>query len=208
MQIAKQDTIIERLLFYWSRLYSRQIKQGDDYSVLQKTIVILIANFKINFLKDLEYFTKWKIIEEKHRSTILTEKFEICIIELPKVDELKDKDGELLDWLFFLMNPESNRVVEKMKDNKELKQAKEKLKQISNDEQLEELAWLRYKAILEENTARSEGLRRGMEEGLQKGMEQGIKQGIEQGYIEIAKKMFKKRYRYFYNSRINRLIYR
>lgn len=157
MQIAKQDTIIERLLFYWSRLYSRQIKQGDDYSVLQKTIVILIANFEINFLKDLEYFTKWKIIEEKHRSTILTEKFEICIIELPKVYKLKDKSDELLDWLFFLMDPKSNRVVEKMKVNKELKQAKEKLEEISNDEQLEQLAWLRYKAILEENTARSEG---------------------------------------------------
>ncbi len=157
MQIAKQDTIIERLLFYWSKLYSRQIKSGDDYSILQKTIVILIANFDINFLKDLEYFTKWKIIEEKHRSTILTDKFEICIIELPKVHKLKDKCDELLDWLFFLMDPKSNKVVEKMKVNKELKQAKEKLEEISNDEQLEQLAWLRYKAILEENTARSEG---------------------------------------------------
>lgn len=171
MQIAKQDTIIERLLFYWSRLYSRQIKSGNDYSVLQKTIVILIANFEINFLKDLEYFTKWKIIEEKHRSTILTDKFEICIIELPKVDELKDKDGELLDWLFFLINPESNRVVEKMKVNKELREAQEKLEEISNNEQLEQLAWLRYKAILEENTARSEGMKRGV--------------------IEVAKKLLK-----------------
>lgn len=164
MQIARQDTIIERLLFYWSRLYSRQIKSGNNYSVLQKTIVILIANFEINFLKDLEYFTKWKIIEEKHRSTILTDKFEICIIELPKVNIHKDKNNELLDWLFFLMNPKSNRVVESMKVNKELREAQEKLEEISNDEQLEQLAWLRYKAILEENTARSEGKIEGRKE--------------------------------------------
>ena len=173
MQIAKQDTIIERLLFYWSKLYSRQIKSGDDYSVLQKTIVILIANFNINFLKDLEYFTKWKIIEENHRSTILTDKFEICIIELPKVNKLKDKNDELLDWLFFLINPKSNRVVEKMKVNKELKQAHKKLEEISNDEQLEQLAWWRYKAILEENTARSEGMKRGIEKGLKQGIRKG-----------------------------------
>lgn len=164
MQIAKQDTIVERLLFYWSKLYSRQIKSGNDYSVLQKTIVILIANFEINFLKNLEYFTKWKIIEEKHRSTILTDKFEICIIELPKVNMHKDKNNELLDWLFFLMNPKSNRVVEKMKVNKELKAAQEKLEEISNNEQLEQLAWWRYKAILEENTARSEGKIEGRKE--------------------------------------------
>lgn len=185
MQIAKQDTIIERLLFYWCKLYSRQIKSGDDYSVLQKTIVILIANFDIGFLKDLEYFTTWKIIEENHRKTILTDKFEICIIELPKIIKLKDKNDELLDWLFFLRNPKSSRVVEKMKVNKELKQANEKLKEISNDEQLERLAWWRYKAILEENTARSEGLKRGIN--------QGIKKGIEQEKEQIIINMLKKR---------------
>ena len=78
-------------------------------------------------MEKLEYFISWKIIEENNRKTILTEKFQICIIELPKITKVLDIDDELLDWLFFLDNPNSKRVIEKMKDNKELKQAYEKL---------------------------------------------------------------------------------
>ena len=38
MQIADKKNIIERILYYWSRLYSRQIKQGEDYKKIENHI--------------------------------------------------------------------------------------------------------------------------------------------------------------------------
>lgn len=164
MQCAKQDEIRERILYYWSRIYSRDIKKGEEYSKLEKTISILIVDFEAKELQDLEYHTVWKIIEDKYRKTILTDKLEIRIINLTKIHELEKEEDELLDWLFFLTNPKCERVEEKMKKSKPLKNAYNKLNEMSNDEQMEQIAWWRYKAILEENTARINGYKKGQED--------------------------------------------
>lgn len=181
MQVAEQEEIIERILFYWSKLYTKQIKSGQSYDSLEKTIVILITNFNVQGLESLEYHTSWKIIEEKYRTTILTEKLEFHIIELPKIIEISNDNDNLLDWLLFLDNPKSERVIKKMKENKELKQANDKLETLSQDEKMKRLAELREKAIYEYNTAASSGFKRGMKNGLAEGMKQGIEQGIKEG---------------------------
>ena len=122
MQLVNSKSIIERILYYWSRLYSRQIKIGQDYNLLERTIIILITDFKIEGLEELEYHTTWKIIETEGRKRILTEKLEIDIIELPKIEGKEKESGRLLDWLYFLENPKSRRVTEKMEENKEIKE--------------------------------------------------------------------------------------
>ena len=189
MQVAEQEEIIERILFYWSKLYSKQIKSGKSYDTLQKAIIILITNFNVQGLESLEYHTSWKIIEEKYRTTILTEKLEFHIIELPKIIEISNDNDNLLDWLLFLDNPKSERVIKKMKENKELKQANEKLETLSQDEKMKRLAELREKAIYEYNTAASSGFKRGMKNGLEEGIRQGIEQGIEQGKTSKSKEI-------------------
>ena len=66
MQVAKKDNIDRRIMFYWSKLYSSEIYKGQDYDVLHKTIVILIADFQLDNLKRIPKFhTKWQIREEK-----------------------------------------------------------------------------------------------------------------------------------------------
>ncbi|MCA1916483.1 MAG: Rpn family recombination-promoting nuclease/putative transposase, partial [Methanospirillum hungatei] len=44
MQLQNSPSLMSRILFYWARLYASQIKQGNDYSVLQKTTSILILD--------------------------------------------------------------------------------------------------------------------------------------------------------------------
>ena len=175
MQLESETTIKERILYYWSRVYSRQIKKGNKYENLQKTIVILIADFKVEGLEELEYITKWKIIEEKNRKLILTDKLELVIIELPKIIE-DEARSELIDWLSFLENPKSERVKEKMKENEELNEAVNKLEEMSEDEYLERIADLREKKILDENSRLSESYNK----------------GIKEAKLEDAKKMLEK----------------
>ena len=110
MQVGKQDFIIERLLYYWSRVYSRSLKKSENYDKLERTIAILIVDFELKGLEEVEYVTKWKIIEEKNRKLILTDKLEIVILELNKIKGKEEVEGELLDWLFFIDNPKSERL--------------------------------------------------------------------------------------------------
>lgn len=183
MQLVNSKSIIERILYYWSRLYSRQIKIGQDYNLLEKTIIILITDFKIEGLEELEYHTTWKIIETEGRKRILTEKLEIDIIELPKIEGKEKESGRLLDWLYFLENPKSRRVTEKMEESKEIKEAVEKLDSLSEDERMQRIADLREKAILDEKAIYAKGLDDGIKEGLEKGK--------QKEKLEIAKKLKK-----------------
>lgn len=182
LQIVDKKNIIERILYYWSRLYSRQIKSGEDYKILQKAIVILITDFKLENLEELDYHSRWKIMEDKQgKKIILTQKLEIDIIELPKIIGKEKEQDNLLDWLYFLENPKSERVTEKMKENENLKEAVKKLDNLSEDEKMQRIADLRQKAIMDEKAI--------YEKGLEVGIEKGIMEGSRKEKIEIAKKM-------------------
>ena len=175
MQMVEKDNLIERILYYWSRIYGKNLNGSDDYIELKRTIGVLIVNFEIKKLKELGYHSKWKIIEEKERKLILTEHLELHIIEIPKIYNISENEEkeELVKWINFIENPESEKVGEYMKENDEMKEAKEKLEVMSEDEKMQILAELRLKAIRDE-----------------KAVERfGYKQGIKQEKKEIAKKM-------------------
>ena len=181
LQILDRKNIIERILFYWSKLYSRGLKAGQDYKELEKTIIILIANFEMEGLEELSYHSKWQIIEtESSKKIKLTEKLEIDIIELPKIIGKETINDKLLDWLYFLEEPKGERVTKKMEENEELKEAVEKLCTLSEDEKMQRIADLREKAILDEKAIYA------------KGVDIGFTEGEKKKQIEIAKKMLKK----------------
>ena len=169
MQLIDKNNIIERMLYYWSKMYTRQIKAGDDYNKLEKTIVILIADFNIKGLEEVEYHSTWKIIETNSvKKLILTDKFELDIIELLKIKGRENEKDQLLDWLIFLENPESERVTRKMKENENLKEAVEKLDRISEDEKMQRIIELREKAIRDEHAIYAKGVDDGIEKGIMK----------------------------------------
>ena len=128
---------------------------------LERTIAILITEYEIKGLEELGYHTEWKIIEEKGRKKILTDKLEIHILELNKIRGKENEDDELLDWLFFIDNPKSERVREAMKENEELQEANKKLNQMSEEEEMQRIAWWREKALHDEASLKGMGRREG-----------------------------------------------
>lgn len=95
---------------------------------------------------------------------ILTDKFEFHIIIMTKINIANADDKELLDWLYFLENPDSERVRNIMKTNKALKEAGDKLNKISQDDKLRRIAELRQKAIMDEKAIFRRGQEIGTEE--------------------------------------------
>lgn len=186
MQIVQKENLIERILYYWSRLYMKQIKKGQKFEELEKTIIILIADFKMKGMEKQSYHSKWKIIEsESEEKDLLTDKLEIDIIELPKIKGKDCQNDPLLDWLYFLDNPKSERVIKMMEEKEEIKEAVEKLDEIYDDETMEWIMLRREIAEIDEisqrDHARKEGLKEGLEEGMKQGLEEGIEEGIEKG---------------------------
>ena len=182
MQLTNKENIIKRLLYYWSKQYIKGIKTGNEYEKLKRMIVILIADFEIKGLEEAGFQSKWKVIEEKERKLILTEDMEINIIELPKMYRDKGEEKEKLkQWLYFLENPESKEVASFMKENENMKQAKEKLDTMSEDARVRRLAELREKAILDEKEAKYTGYCEGKREGYREGRKETAKNLKEQG---------------------------
>ena len=141
-----------------------------------------MAHDKISNLEELEYHSTWKIMETKaKKKIILTNKLEIDIIELPKIMGKENNNDKLLDWLYFLKNPECERVTKKMEENENLKEAVNRLNTLSEDEYLQRIADLREKAIRDQKAIYGRGIEIGEEQGLKKGIEQGIKEGIKEG---------------------------
>ena len=69
---------------------------------------------------------------------------------------------------------DSRRVKEKMAENEELKEAKEKLDKITEDARMQQLAWWREKAIYEENTRINSSYKRGIRDTAKKMKEKNI----------------------------------
>lgn len=176
VQLSNNKDIEERLLFYYSKVYSQQMLIGEKYKNLKKTISIAILDYNLEKLRDLEKaHTKWYIIEDNERKIKLTDKLEIHIIELPKVRKMRKqiKNDTLLQWMMFLDNPNDREVLKIMKTNKEIEEAMKKLEEIQSDEELMRIIDLRKKAIWDEN----------------QGKYIAREEGKKEGKIEIAKKL-------------------
>ena len=118
-------------------MYVANLKIGERYENLRKTISIIIVDENIEQLREIEKAcTKWRITEEKYKNKILTDYFQVVIIELPKaIKEYEvNKKDEMLQWMMFLENPEGMEVAKIMEENKDIKEAKEELDRISQDD--------------------------------------------------------------------------
>ena len=195
IQLIEKENFAERLLFYFSRLYGEEIKRGDTYSEAKRVVLIAIIDFKLDLTEAItEIETEWKLREKNSPELTLTNSIEIRIIELEKVRRFygKNKDNEKAQWMLFLDDPNSKEVCEIMEKNKEIKEATVLVKQMSEDEKMQRLAFLREKARLDEKeiyeTATKRGLKDGMEKGMKEGMKEGMKKGIEKGMEEGTRK--------------------
>ena len=193
MQLVQKTNIEKRIMFYWSKLYSGEIKEGDDYNELHKTIAILIADFELDNLKTIEKFhTKWEIREEEYSKMVLTGVLEIHIIELPKLIEQLNKNhtskkDKVVLWSLFIQNPKELGE-EIMSENEDIKKANEELEKINEDKHEQYLAHLRQKHIMDTKAVEEYGYLRGKEEGEAIGEARGKKEN----QIEMIKSMLKK----------------
>ena len=71
----------------------------------------------------------------------------------------------------------------------EIRQAKDELIRMSNDDTQRELYEMRAKTLKDKISALNEAERKGMQKGMQKGIKEGMQKGEKKKSLEIAKSM-------------------
>lgn len=103
MQMNLVPSLAERLLYYWSQLYSRQLASGEAFTELRPAISICFLN-QVMFPSRREchnVFGLW----EREGELCLTDNLKIHVLELPKFrGELETLSAPLDVWLYFFQN--------------------------------------------------------------------------------------------------------
>lgn len=159
MQVNRETDFKERTLFYWSKLYSEELRTGEEYGELKQTICINIINFDLFDCED--YHSRFKVLETE-RHEVLTEKFAIHFFELKKLSKFK-KNRRMEDWLN-LINAETEGDLMAIQQTTQIPEVKDTivmLRQLSADEQVRMEAHYREKRLHDEATALGSARREG-----------------------------------------------
>jgi len=152
IQILPTEYMAERTIFYWSKMYTSQIKPGDTYDKLKKCVTINIVDFECTPLKKL--YSSYHLTEDEtgHR---LTDIIEVRFLEIPKLldkDIVRDENDPIVQWMEFL-DGKSKGVMEMLAEkNKDIKKAYDLLKIISKDEKAKMLYEARQAEISDQLT--------------------------------------------------------
>ena len=164
IQLKNEYNMIKRSLYYLSKMYEEQLSEGDDYSDLQKTICINILNFK--YLKANNYHTVYRM-KELSTHEELTDVMEVHFIEIPKLPKETDEKDMLWAWSEFLKDPESEKVRSLEMNLEEIREAKDELIKMSNDEEQRSIYEMRAKILKDKISALNKAKREGIEQGIE-----------------------------------------
>ena len=179
IQLKNEYNMIQRSLYYWSKLYEEQLSEGDRYDKLSRTVCINILDFK--YLKNDRFHNGYRL-KEIETNEELTNLQEIHFIEIPKLKRFESTE-EIVDllegWVEFLRDPESEVIRKLEMSNKEIREAKDELYRLSRNSKERELYYLREKSLRDEISA--------LANAKEKGLKEGLKQGLFEGKLESAR---------------------
>ncbi|MDP4147506.1 MAG: Rpn family recombination-promoting nuclease/putative transposase [Bacillota bacterium] len=149
IQLIDQKNIVERMLYYLSKMYSESIKSGGKYKDLKKTIVIGILDF--DYFHISKFHSTYHFYEDEIKDFMLTDKFELNFVEMPKFrSAFKDINNPLHRWLLFLENDIPKEMLKEVVEmDPVIRKAEERLEWLSSDEETIKLYKAREEALIE-----------------------------------------------------------
>ena len=169
-----------RNLFYLAKMYTEDLRVGENYAKLKRCISISILDF--NYTEDPVYHSVYYLRDENGR--LFSDLFEVHIIELRKT---LDGVNSIDDWIRFFNARTEEELDMIHTTNIGINTAIREVKKISMSERMR----ARYEAHMKEirdRNAREDYVRK---QGIEQGIQQGIEQGIEQRTEQIIEKMLR-----------------
>ena len=166
-------------MFYWSKLYSGQLQEGQSYKKLKKCVTINILNY--SFLPNRQYHNVFHLREDRSGIPLIDD-IELHFLELPKLDNhaAPVESGGLVNWLFFLKGIDKSNWEVLTMNEPVLKKAMTTLEFLSQDAEARRLYEDRQKYLHDEAS---------MIEGA---LAEGEARGEKKKAIEMTKELLKR----------------
>ena len=159
MQVTPFEFWDKRIIFYLSKMYIEQIKEGDSYENLKPCVHVSILNFNL-FPEDQECFREIAFCDLKTKQKY-TDLLDIYVLELKKLPPEKKDEPLIIKWMRFL-SAEKKEDFEKMAgEDTYINEAYEVLQKLSADERKKLEYEARQKAIRDYNSQMSSSFKNG-----------------------------------------------
>lgn len=161
-----------RSLFYLAKMYTDDLRSGEEYDRLKRCVQISILDF--NLTEDACYHSVYRLRDEHGRE--FSDVFEVHIIELRK---RLSGDRKVDEWIRFF-NITSKEELDMIRTKNEgLIAAIRELRSMSLSRRVRMHYEAHQKEVRDrkmfEKTIRKESMQQGLQEGLEQGLEQGIR---------------------------------
>ena len=179
IQVKNEPDYRDRVLFYWAKLYTSELKSGENYSGLKQAISINIINF--NMFDGANYHNEVNAVV-KQTGEIFSDKLGIHFFELKKVNKTPNPQNRCELWLQFI-NADSEEEFEMIEQTNIpiMQKAVRVIYDMSEDTRIREAARMREKTLHDEASA--------LYNAKQEGLVKGRAEGLAEGRAEIIDKM-------------------
>ncbi|MFO0964345.1 MAG: Rpn family recombination-promoting nuclease/putative transposase [Gemmataceae bacterium] len=181
MQMLPDRYFCKRLLYYWGKLHTQQLHEGDPYEELKCTIVIAFVDDPV-FPREAAHHHAFTIRDETNR-LIFSDDFAAHILEIGKFSKRAGELQSTLDtWLYFLKNAESLETTKLPAELKRpaIERAVRELTMVTQADLDRE----RYEARLKLQRDELSRLRSAKLDGLEEGLEKGRAEGRAESIVE------------------------
>jgi predicted transposase/invertase (TIGR01784 family) len=162
IQVNPEGAIKKRIAYYNSRIFSGQLKQGEPYSSLYRTISVIITDF-ILFPENTDCVGRFRWYNPDS-GALLTDAQEINTIELPKLPQ-EDDGTKRWQWLKLLKLREVEEMEAVAKDNTAIKNVIVHVRDMSADETERRYAEARHMEWVRQHLEKQYSETRGIEIG-------------------------------------------
>jgi predicted transposase/invertase (TIGR01784 family) len=185
VQNYQQNFFGDRVLFYASRVFSRQLLKSEEYSELKPVFSINFLNHTM-FPNSNRWFHSFRLRDEESGKIVLTDKLKVSIIELSKINKkYTDNLTELEAWMIAIKEKNPTKTHDGMKIILEkypsIEEAYKEYELLTGTEEFVLSYEAKRKAELDYNSILSTAKENAKIEG--------IEQGIHHKAIETAKKL-------------------
>ena len=165
MQVPCFEFWPNRILFYISKVYLGQIREGEGYDQLRKCIHVSILDF-IHFPQDKRCYRK-VLFCDADAGEVYTDLMELHILELKKLPPEDQNEAGIIRWMRFLSGSSRKEFDHMAEKDEYIREACGELKKLSLDEKKRLEYELRQKAIRNYNTQIHSAEKRGEQRGIQ-----------------------------------------
>ena len=176
---------IKRSLYYTAKLYCGQLKSGNNYHLLRRSVSISILDFNL-FPESTDLHSKFHLWD-RERDFKLTDDLELHYLELPKFtpDKPQQLKSRFEKWLYLLKFADlyHNRdLPENLLEEEGIQMAIDSMRKAYARDEIRELIEAREKAEMDESSKLAYAEEKGLEQGLERGRKEVARRMLAEGF--------------------------